>query len=68
MSISPSFSPTCPSCKRSEGVANSVGFTGEQRTVGYRCPLCLHTWTSTDYLTPLVMQPVFERPEPQQQE
>ena len=54
MSASSSFSPTCPSCQRGDGLANSVGITGDQRTITYRCSSCSHTWTATDTVPRLV--------------
>ena len=54
MSSSPSFSPTCPSCELNYGVAKSVGFTGDERTIGYKCPSCNHVWTATDHVPRLI--------------
>jgi hypothetical protein len=57
MSASPSFSPTCSWCSTGHGIPTSVGFTGNQRTVTYRCPECQHAWTETEWVPRLMMQP-----------
>ena len=54
MSSSSPFSLTCPSCELNHGVAKSVGFTGDQRTIEYKCPSCNHVWTATDHVPRLI--------------
>ncbi len=50
MSSSSQFKPPCPSCQAGIGRANTVGITGEERTVTYSCAQCGHTWKETDYV------------------
>lgn len=54
MTAPPSFRPTCPSCKRGEGVPNTVGISGTERTVTFRCVKCEHSWTARDTVSTLI--------------
>jgi transposase-like protein len=54
MAATPSFHPTCPRCSTGHGIANTVGFSGDQRSITYRCPQCQHGWTETDQVPRLV--------------
>jgi len=54
MSASPSFKPLCPFCSLGHGIANTVGFSGNERTISYRCSHCQHGWKETDQVPRLV--------------